>query len=159
MTAAAFHRPSPQELRFRQALLADPATMAYNRDWGGTIPFPPERWAAWYARWVEVGPAERFYRYILDPASGQFVGEAAWHREDDAGLYIADVIVTAPYRRRGYGGQALALLCGAARANGIDALYDRIVPDGPGLRLFLAHGFVEVARTDAAVTVKKHLIP
>ena len=37
------YRPAPEELWFRQRLLGDPETMAYNRAYGGTIPFPQER--------------------------------------------------------------------------------------------------------------------
>ena len=37
-------KPEIKDLWFRQALLADPETMAYNRAWGGTIPFPEEKW-------------------------------------------------------------------------------------------------------------------
>ena len=57
------YRPAPEELWFRQRLLGDPETMAYNRAYGGTIPFPQERWAPWYERWVE-RPEGRFYRYL-----------------------------------------------------------------------------------------------
>ena len=39
--------PELKDLWFRQKLLADEATMAYNRAWGGTIPFPEENWAPW----------------------------------------------------------------------------------------------------------------
>ena len=33
------HRPTLEELRFRQSMLGDPETMSYNHAWGGTIPF------------------------------------------------------------------------------------------------------------------------
>lgn len=42
------YRPALQELSFRKTLLADPATMAYNAAWGGTIDFPEDRWETWY---------------------------------------------------------------------------------------------------------------
>ena len=44
------HTPAYAELAFRERLLADPDTMAYNQAWGGTIAFPEDRWAAWYDR-------------------------------------------------------------------------------------------------------------
>ncbi len=37
------YMPEYKDLWFRQALMADAETMAYNRAWGGTIPFPEER--------------------------------------------------------------------------------------------------------------------
>ena len=44
--------PRPDELWFRRKMLADEATMAYNRAYGGTVDFPEERWPDWYGRWV-----------------------------------------------------------------------------------------------------------
>lgn len=38
------YRPSLEDLWFKQALLADPDTMSYNRAWGGTVEFPRELW-------------------------------------------------------------------------------------------------------------------
>ena len=36
------HRPTLQELHFRERLLSDEETMSYNAAWGGSIPFPTE---------------------------------------------------------------------------------------------------------------------
>ena len=33
-------KPKPEDLWFRQKLLADEETMSYNLAWGGTISFP-----------------------------------------------------------------------------------------------------------------------
>lgn len=44
------HRPTLQELHFRERLLSDEETMSYNAAWGGTIPFPAEKWESWYSR-------------------------------------------------------------------------------------------------------------
>ena len=93
------YRPAPEELWFRQRLLGDPETMAYNRAYGGTIPFPRERWAPWYERWVE-RPEGRFYRYLREVSGGRFVGEAAYHWDEELGEFICDVIVEAGYRGR-----------------------------------------------------------
>ena len=41
------HKPTREELRFRQELLSDPSTMSYNHAYGGTIVFPPARWEGW----------------------------------------------------------------------------------------------------------------
>lgn len=35
------HKPTREELRFRQELLSDPSTMSYNHAYGGTIVFSP----------------------------------------------------------------------------------------------------------------------
>ena len=50
MPTVTLHRPALEELSFRQSLLSDPDTMAYNHAWGGTIDFPQERWEDWYGR-------------------------------------------------------------------------------------------------------------
>ena len=157
MSAILLHRPALEELSFRQAFLGDPATMAYNHAYGGTIDFPRERWADWYRRWVEDGSGERFYRYLYDPRADAFVGEAAYHFDGELNGYICDVIVPAAFRGRGYGGQGLALLCGAAKENGVDRLYDNIAIDNPAAALFLKSGFREVTRNEEYILLAKDL--
>ena len=149
------YRPQIGDLWFRKAFLSDPETMAYNRAWGGVIAFPEEKWPEWYALWVEAPESERFYRYLRD--GDRFVGEIAWHRDATRGIYLADVIVPAEYRGRGYGRAGLRLLCAAAREAGVDALYDDIARDNPAIALFLSEGFCEEYRTDAIIMLKKQL--
>ena len=147
--------PRPEELTFRQKMLADADTMSYNHAYGGTIDFPEAAWPDWYERWI-VHPDRRFYRYLRDAASGEFAGEAAYHFDGEK--YLADVIVYAPCRGRGYGTAGLALLCEAARNGGVDVLYDDIAADNSAaVRLFLRCGFSVEYRTDEIVMVKKPL--
>ena len=75
--------------------------MAYNHACCGAIPFPSERWAAWYERWVEQ-PENRFYRYLREASSGRFVGEATYHFDEELREFLCDVIVGARYRGRGW---------------------------------------------------------
>ena len=150
------YRPKLEELDFRRALLADPDTMAYNHAYGGTIPFPRERWASWHERWVE-RPEKRFYRYLRETAGGRFVGETAYHWDEELGEFICDVIVAARYRGRGYGRQGLALLCEAARERGVARLCDNIAPDNPSVSLFLSMGFRERLRNEEYVLVERTL--
>ncbi len=49
------YRPAVRDLWFKRDLLADEATMSYNRAWGGTVDFPEELWGRWHAAWVERG--------------------------------------------------------------------------------------------------------
>ena len=115
------------------------------------------------ARWIfrrnagRTGTAagSRYYRYLRESASGEFVGEIAYHFDGEK--YLADVIVYAPYRRRGYGAAGLALLCAAAKENGVGVLYDDIAADNPSVALFLRCGFSVEYRTDQIVMVKKVL--
>ena len=151
------YRPAPDEMWFRQSLLADEATMAYNASWGGTISFPRAAWAAWYARWMEAPESERFYRYLRASEDGRFVGEIAYHRDAEKGLYLCDVIVLAKERGKGFGTRGIALICAAAKANGIAALYDSIAADNPSLGLFLKNGFFVASKGDGATLVRKTL--
>ena len=51
----------------------------------------------------------------------------------------------------------LALLCAAAKENGVGILYDDIAADDPSVALFLRCGFSVEYRTDQIVMVKKVL--
>lgn len=150
------YKPRYEDLWFRQEMLADEATMAYNHAWGGTIAFPKERWQGWYDRWVRNPEGRRYYRYLKNEA-GDFIGEMAYHYDADEGIFLADVIVYAQYRGNGFGGQALDLLCGAAKENGVSVLYDDIAIDNPAVSLFRKHGFQEERRTEERVYLRKKL--
>ena len=118
------HKPTREELRFRQELLSDPSTMSYNHAYGGTIDFPPARWEGWAARWLDAADGARFYRYLARE-DGIFVGETAYHYDEAQRIYICDIIVHARYRHQGYGREGLRLLCDAARAAGRDGAVRR----------------------------------
>ena len=150
------HKPQLEELWFRQMMMADEETMSYNRAWGGTIPWPKAKWGDWYDRWVANPKDGRLYRYVKN-SSGDFVGEIAYHYDADMQGFTANVIIFSKYRGRGYGGQALELLCAEARSNGITVLYDDIAIDNPAAALFLRHGFKEEARTAEKIILKKAL--
>lgn len=139
--AARAHMP------FRQALMADPATMAYNAPWfppDGTMPFPEEDWDAWLAEWTNCEP-ERFCGYVA-AEDGTLVGEVCWHGYG-AGM---GVVIHADCRGRGYGAQALQLLAERAFAhpeitcleNNFESTRD------PALRLHLRAGFEEAGTDD-----------
>ena len=157
MNEVMLYRPELDEMGFRQALLNDPETMAYNHAYGGTIDFPQERWADWYGRWVGDKTGERFYRYLYHGPSRLFVGEAAYHYDGELGAYICDVLVSARHRGRGFGRQGLALLCAAAKGNGVKRLADNIAVDNPSVELFFSAGFRERFRNEEYILVEKEL--
>ena len=148
--------PPLDDLWFRQVMMADPETMSYNHAWGGIIPFPEDNWKDWYDYWIVNHENKRYYRYLKNPAD-RYVGEIAYHYDDDRHIFISDVIIHAPYRDIGYGGRGLDLLCDAAKKNSIAVLYDDIAIDNPAVTLFLKHGFVEEYRTDEIIMLKKVL--
>lgn len=137
-------------------MLADEDTMSYHRAWGGTIPWPEDKWSSWYDDWIARHEDKRYYRYLKN-IDGQFIGEIAYHYDAEIQHEIADVIIYSKYRKKGYGSEALALLCSAAKSNGISVLYDDIAMDNPAITLFLKHGFVEEYRTGDRIILKKEL--
>ena len=147
--------PALEDMWFREKLLADEETMSYNHAWGGTIPFPREDWRDWYDYWVVNHEGRRYYRYLKDEQG--FVGEIAYHYDPEYDGYVANVLVYSEYRGRGYGAQGLALLCDAAKENGIRVLYDDIAIDNPAIHLFLKQGFCEERRTEEKIILKKDL--
>lgn len=152
-----FYKPHLEDLWFRQAMMADPETMSYNNAWGGTIPFPRENWEEWYDYWV-INPKNRFYRYITTGESRSFVGEAAYHYDNDLNIYLADIIIAARSRRHGYGKAGLEMLCEVAQKEKIPELYDNIAINNPGINLFLQCGFQEEYRTEEIIMLKKVLL-
>ena len=151
------YQPALEDLGFRESLLADPDTMSYNNAWGGTIPFPREKWESWYQYWIGNPEGKRFYRYLQDEETGAFVGEIAWHLDEKRNIHICDVIILARYRNRGYGSEGILLLCEAAKRSGIAILYDDIAADNPSWKLFLKNGFEISSRDDEVVMVRKVL--
>lgn len=151
------YKPSMEDLWFRQQMLEDADTMAYNRAWGGTISFPKEKWQSWLDRWLCGPDGKRFYRYLKDDETGSFVGEIAYHWDEEECICLADVIVFASCRGQGYGREGLRLLCESARKNGIDVLYDDIAKDNPAIRLFLSEGFEIEAEKEMTFLLKKKL--
>ncbi len=153
------YKPVLQELWFRQQFMADEATMSYNAAWGGTIPFPENEWNEWYDHWLIHHDNKRFYRYLQDPEAKSFVGEIAYHYDEEREIWLADVIVAYEYRGRGYGREGLQLLCDAAKKNGVDVLRDDIAVDNPAALLFLKAGFTEEYLTNEIIMLKKDLKP
>ena len=151
------YKPQYNDLWFRQKLLADPETMAYNYAWGGTIAFPEEKWRDWYDRWIDKSDEKRFYCYLVREADREFVGETAYHYDETKEIYLADVIVFAKHRGNGFGKMGLQILCEAAKNNGVKVLYDDIAIDNPAVKMFLGQGFVEEYRTDEIIMLKKEL--
>ena len=151
------YKPKMCDLWFREKLLSDEETMSYNAAWGGTIPFPNEKWAEWYSKWLEAPEYKRYYRYLYETDIDSFVGEIAYHYDEKRKIHICDVIVLSEYRNRGFGTAGTELICKAAKENEISVLYDDIAGDNPSYKLFLKNGFEIVGKSDGIITVKKIL--
>ena len=147
-------KPELEDLWFRESMMADIETMSYNDAWGGTIPFPKEDWEEWYTLWVRNSGQERYYRYLKDDANKVFVGEISYHFDKLRNIYICDVIIKAEFRKQGFGTQGIQPLCEAAKANGVEVLYDDIAADNPSAHLFLKNGFSIEFQNDEILMVK-----
>lgn len=123
MTRLELHVPELEELGFRQKLLSDPETMSYNAGCGldmptyhndtGCIDFPRENWDGWYARWVDAEPT-RFYAYLKDTESGDFLGEVSLYETDGPGIYEMGIVLHSSQRGKGYSREGIRLLLGHA---------------------------------------------
>ena len=150
-----FYKPEIKDLRFRKKMLEDEETMSYNHAYGGTISFPEDKWEDWYERWLKDPSGKHFYCYITNDDT--FIGEAAYRYIEQEDRYMIDVIIYAPYRGKGYGSEALDLLCQTAKENGIDVLWDDIAIDNPAIDMFLRHGFKEISRDEEEIDLRKEL--
>lgn len=150
-------KPEIGQLEYRQKLIADGDTMAYNAKWGGTIDFPPEKWEKWYERCLNDANGKQFYRYVYSEEENCFVGEASYRYDEGYGEYIVNIIIEYKHRGKGYGREGLRLLMDAAKANGVAKLCDDIAADNPSIALFKEMGFSEEWRNDDAVMMAKTL--
>lgn len=106
------HLPRRDELWFRQSLLSDPATMAYNAAWfppDGCVAFPEQEWDAFLERWIGQEP-DRFYAYLRRISDGAFVGEVDYRRPPGCDRWGMGIVVSAACRGLGYGAEGLRLL-------------------------------------------------
>ena len=140
--------PRLDELWFYRKMLADPATMAYNAPWfppDGCIPFPEEKRAEWYAKWIGREP-ERFYAYLRRRSDGAFVGDVNYHCVPESDRWELGVLIYAPERGKGCGARGLRLLLDRAfRVDGLPCLYNEFEPTrDAGYHIHRAAGFREV---------------
>ena len=145
--------PSRDNLTFRQRMLADPATMAYNAPWfppDGCLPFPESAWDAWLDKWTNREP-ERFCGFLENEA-GELVGEICWY-DHGAGMGI---VILAKDRGRGYGEAGLRLLVERAfRHPEIHSLTNEFEASrAPAVALHRRMGFVPVREENGILTLK-----
>ena len=96
-------KPEIGQLEYRQKLIVDSDTMAYNAKWGGTIDFPPGKWEKWYERCLNDANGKQFYRYVYSEEENCFVGEASYRYDEGYGEYIVNIISTGEKATAGKG--------------------------------------------------------
>ena len=159
------HVPAPEELGYREKLLADPATMAYNRGYDvdyegyhrdtGCIDFPEAAWAQWH-RWFIGNEPDRFYAYVVRKSDRAFIGEVNLHRSGESGWHDMGIVLEAKYRGMGYAEEALSLLL----SHGFEEMGAAAVQNdfedsrAAAVRTHLACGFRVVCRKPGLVTLR-----
>ncbi len=159
------HVPSIEELDYRQKLLADLDTMAYNRGYDlnfasyhpdtGCIDFPEREWRDWYDFFIGA-ESERWYAYIVRRKDGAFLGEVNLHRAPGASYYDMGIVLEARYRGQGYAEEALCLLMRQAfEAIGVREVRNEFEETRTAaLKTHLACGFRIVKEENGLVTLR-----
>ena len=144
------------DMAFRREMMEDPDTMAYNAGWEvsypgyhkdtGCIDFPEPEWEADFARLTRQAPGQ-FYAYLREKSSGAFLGEVSFHPGEGPWSELG-VVLHAPYKGRGYGRAALALLARKAFEDmDLPALRNAFEPErAAAMAIHKAVGFREVGR-------------
>lgn len=156
------HVPAYEELGYRRDLMADPATMAYNRGYDlsfagydretGCVAFPKDQWRSWYADFVGREP-QAYYAYVVRRRDGAFVGEVNVHNWNGGPWHDMGVLIEARYRGLGYGAEALELLLHHAFFDmGVAAVHNDFETDrDAAVKMHLACGFREYRRENGLV--------
>lgn len=145
--------PKFEDLWYREKLMSDPNTMDYNAGYDlsfdgyhydtGCIDFPKYKWEAWYEKFINSN--DRFYAYILDKDTNEYVGYLNYHLTDEKS-YMMGIVIEGSKRGNGYMEPALLKLIQHAKASGIDALCDTVpLSREKALKKFYQFGF-EVVR-------------
>ena len=117
------HIPRLEELDYRQKILLQPDTMAYNK---GCIYFRKQDWKSWFDFWINQGP-DRFYAYIVKREDHQFIGEVSFRYDKHYEAHMVGIIIEAQHRGKGYCEEALNLLVQVAfDIYGLERLQDDI---------------------------------
>lgn len=113
------HKPTLEELYYREKILSDPYTMDYNKGYNldgddydnetGCIKFSVEKWSDWY-NWFVLGEPERFYAYIVSKKDNTFIGEVNLHKNIQNNWYDVGIVIEEKYQGNKYASEALNLL-------------------------------------------------
>ncbi len=123
MKRISLHVPRLTEMEYRQNLLAQPETMAYNRGRAidaegydpatGCIQFPRADWRYWRQIWLLNEP-DFFSAYIRDNDRQCFVGEVCYFYDGETQAHIAGILIEARHRGKGYCAEGLRALADQA---------------------------------------------
>lgn len=143
-------KPKVQDLWFREFCMSDEATMAYNAGFDveypgyhfdtGCIDFPKDQWEEWHKK--TFGDRKKYYAFILDEKTGEFVGHVNFHKDND-GKYSMGIVIHSKFRGRGYMRPAITLLLEKAKSRRIKKIYDTLpLSREHALKVFDDLGFI-----------------
>ena len=128
--------PKLEDYWYEEKLQSDAKTMSYNSGYDvsyygyhydtGCIDFPKEKWKETFDKRIN---ENKFFAYIKDNDSNQFVGYVNYHYNKNEDRYYCGVLIESKHRSKGYSKIALRLLCDEAKKNDIKSLYDNFEID------------------------------
>ena len=141
--------PKLEDYSYESKLQSDPKTMSYNAGYDvsyygyhydtGCIDFPKEKWDETYNKRIK---ENKYFAYIKDNNTNQFVGYVNYHYNKDEDKYYCGILIESKYRGKGYSKEGLKLLLEEARKNNINELYDNFEIDRDNtLKVFESVGF------------------
>ena len=141
--------PKLEDYWYEEKLQSDAKTMSYNAGYDvsyygyhydtGCIDFPKEKWKETFDKRIN---ENKFFAYIKDNDSNQFVGYVNYHYNKNDNRYECGILIEYKYRGKGYSKKGLKLLCDEARKNNIKSLYDNFeINRGNTLKVFESVGF------------------
>ncbi|CEO20445.1 GNAT family N-acetyltransferase [Paraclostridium sordellii] len=117
------HVPTFDELDYRQKILGQEDTMSYNKGYNlltenynnetGCIDFSKKYWDKWYAKWI-LEATDRYYAYIVESNTDDFVGEVCFYYEEEEKLYRIGIVIESIHRGKGYCSKGLIKLADVA---------------------------------------------
>ena len=161
------HKPTVQELWFREKCMSDPKTMAYNAGYDvsydgyhrdtGCIDFPKENWQSWADN--KLNNPNFFYAYILDLDSHQFVGYVNFNKNPQTNKATMGVVVKSDFQGQGYMRPAMLKLIEKAKEYNVQYLTDT-VPENreKALKVFYDLGFVKVGEFKSKKFNKEEIV-
>jgi len=97
-------KPKLEDLYLTEILLQDEETMSFNKKWGGTVPFPKEKWEPFFKEYIENSKNYYFHIYNLD---NQFIGEVSSRKDEYFNSHILNIKIMYIFRGNNHGNDAL----------------------------------------------------
>jgi RimJ/RimL family protein N-acetyltransferase len=146
--------PTLEELKYTEILLSCKDTMSFNNKWGGTVPFPKEKWQAFYDTYLTDKTRNVYFHiYNLDHV---FVGEVSARYLEDQENYMLNIKIKHEYRGNHHASDALiAFLDYMFLEQEMKVIYDDVASDNMGgIKLLESVGF-QIVKSDPEVTLLK----